>query len=1088
MTAQRGQNIVCPTCGKRWSLPPGPAPVDWTICPACGSRVPIVANLRPGPVARPADPAPPPVGPPAPPPIAVPAAVPTLPLSSPPAFAGPSPFIVSSPPVRPPGISPGGPPPVPVLPPVPAPPPFHIPTAPPPYVVTTQPAPNVAPVAADQKDDRAQPDVDAARVDALPASGGALLKWLLICSLAAISIAAMVLVVVLLIRSNPGSEVKWERLHAAEIRQDIAAAEAAIVQNHPEVAIERYDDIDQLVGMRALIDPRLLAEVERARARREALVEQGISAGVRPAGPPAATAPASRPSEIAGASPSHPRTAVAPPPPPLSDIQLFAPPVKSAHHAPVREAPLADASGITDARIGESIEKAVGFLLSQLSSGVHDDNDEYHDGEQILATYALLQAGQSVSDDRLDVQGPTMSRLITQMKDMDLQGRLSTYTRGLRATALALLNRPEDHAALQADVDYLVSASTDGSFTYGKPRRLEESGISSPPRESRGGRNGAASGFDAGSPVYDNSNSQYGLLGVWSGAEAGCIVSSHFWEEVQDHWTTTQMPEGQWGYDRLASEPRLSMTFAGVASLLVTNDYLGAMQHGNDVGRPPYDSALQKGLDWLATGDNCLPTMHEMYRGYTLYGLERVGLASGYKYFGNHEWYPELAKEAVSEQYANGSWGTLIETSYELLFLARGRHPILMNKLLFGGAWDNRPRDVANLAGFTSAEIELPLNWQVVPVTRPWRDWTDSPILYIASHKAPSITSDQIANIASFVRAGGMVLTQADGGSAEFDKFATALGKQLFPEYAWQNLPADHPLYNSFYPLKPSSILAPRIITNGSRILMIHLPQDISRFWQLRQQSEQPWAHQFGVNLYIYAAGKSDLQNRLSTTVLPSPPRLPDDVFRVALINNGPDSDPEPGAWDRFSNWFYEQTSLGLKPEPRRVADLNVSETPLAHLTGTAVFTMTPDDIAAIAKYVNDGGVLLVDPCGQGDAFADSAHDMLARAFPSATLGPMPLSHPALSKTTDFGMLDLAYPQLRPFARQKFTRETARPQILTSGKGAVIYLPLDMTSGLLGTNTWGIAGYDPDYAQRLARNIILWVWAGAPQSPALDGP
>jgi hypothetical protein len=160
----------------------------------------------------------------------------------------------------------------------------------------------------------------------------------------------------------------------------------------------------------------------------------------------------------------------------------------------------------------------------------------------------------------------------------------------------------------------------------------------------------------------------------------------------------------------------------------------------------------------------------------------------------------------------------------------------------------------------------------------------------------------------------------------------------------------------------------------------------------------------------------------------------------------------------------------------------------MAHLTGTAALALTPDDIAHIAKYVNDGGVLLIDPCGRGDAFADSARDMLAKAFPDAALGPMPLSHPALAKTTDTGMLDLANPKLLPFARLKFSREDARPQILTSGKGSVIYLPLDMTSGLLDSNTWGVAGYDPDYAQQLAKNLILWVWAGAPQSPSLAVP
>ena len=119
--------------------------------------------------------------------------------------------------------------------------------------------------------------------------------------------------------------------------------------------------------------------------------------------------------------------------------------------------------------------------------------------------------------------------------------------------------------------------------------------------------------------------------------------------------------------------------------------------------------------------------------GYALYGVERVGLASGFKQFGRHDWYRELAEDAVIQQGANGSWGSgVVDTSYALLFLARGRHPILMNKLRFdrrGDAavqyWSNRPRDLSNAARFAARQLERPINWQVVSVDNPWTDWMD---------------------------------------------------------------------------------------------------------------------------------------------------------------------------------------------------------------------------------------------------------------------------------------------------------------------------------------------------------------------------
>ena len=122
-----------------------------------------------------------------------------------------------------------------------------------------------------------------------------------------------------------------------------------------------------------------------------------------------------------------------------------------------------------------------------------------------------------------------------------------------------------------------------------------------------------------------------------------------------------------------------------------------------------------------------------------------------------------------------------------------------MNKLRYDGDWANRPRDVANLARFASAELERPLNWQVVPLDRDWLDWTDSPILYMAGDKPPKLTDDDRRKIKAYIENGGMLLTQADGGDDGFSKFVEDLGHQLFPQYHWIDLPADHVLYSVSY-------------------------------------------------------------------------------------------------------------------------------------------------------------------------------------------------------------------------------------------------------------------------------------------------
>jgi hypothetical protein len=67
-------------------------------------------------------------------------------------------------------------------------------------------------------------------------------------------------------------------------------------------------------------------------------------------------------------------------------------------------------------------------------------------------------------------------------------------------------------------------------------------------------------------------------------------------------------------------------------------------------------------------------------------------------------------------------------------------------------------------------------------------------------------------------------------------------------------------------------------------------------------------------------------------------------------------------------------------------------------------------------------------------------------------------------------MDDLTKRTLRPLVVEKLGRNHGPLQIVQAGKGAVVYSPLDVTSGLLGTNMGGIAGYESAYAQALMKN------------------
>jgi hypothetical protein len=909
-------------------------------------------------------------------------------------------------------------------------------------------------------------------------------------------------------RGGGGGEGSWESQHRAAIVAMIEDADSRVIAGDLAGAANIYRQVDQAVAGRALHDPTLRAALELASAQERKVLAalssrpepaatqpaatQPVAAApeLEPAGPPTSSTTiasgaagkqsallahlahaAAHAADTIAASPPTPATTTSttiqirtPTPPVALAIQPTTAPSHSLLHPRPASQPAATDATISDEQIGQSIQRGVDWLIPRFDPKTHLINPnrhihEVHHSLDALCVYALLQSGMAIHDDRLNIHKPFMSGLLDTLDLLQMEKDTTTYGRALRATALALYCRKEDMNALRADVNWLVKAQKGGAYGYAD--------ITNDPL------------------AWDNSNSQYGLLGVWSGAEAGAEVPLAYWNAVQKHWTETQQSDGSWGYHTGGSLQ--SMTVAGVASLFVCHDYLDAAQSGDRVGRPPFSPALANGLTWLEQGDRVLEK--GMLWGYSLYGVERVGLASGFKFFGSHDWYREIARIIVERQLSDGSWGEEVNTAYALLFLARGRHPILMNKLRFDGYWANRPRDAANLARFAGKELERPLNWQVVSIDRDWTDWTDSPILYISSHVAPKFSDEQFAKIRSFVEAGGLLYTQTDGGGsngAAFESYVHDLAKRLFPRYPMATLPRDHPVYSMLYKLAPPPPL--QVVSNGVRALMIHSPQDLAMAWQQRADRSKPAAFQLGVNLFLYAAGKSDLKNRIASSVLPEHPSATGGTMPIARLRYGGDGDaaanwdPEPAAWPRFAAWFGWQTGCGLAVAPVDLAALQPQSVPLAHLTGTAGFKPTDAQASAVRHFVDSGGVLLIDSAGGSATFAASATQLLAMAFPDTPLKKLPPSHPLFSAATLSGMADLVSPPgLRRYAANQLGRDAGAPEGLSHGKGHVVFTSLDLTSGLLNTNTWGILGYSSDYAQSFLKNLILWTASGAPQ-------
>ena len=271
-------------------------------------------------------------------------------------------------------------------------------------------------------------------------------------------------------------------------------------------------------------------------------------------------------------------------------------------------------------------------------------------GYSALATYALLDAGESWRD-------PRVRNAVEWLNKAPMVG---TYAVALRAQCWQYLPQSQGvKNAAQRDCSMLLG----GMKAKGDSRGMWSYLVS-----------------DHSSPRYDHSTSQVALLGVWAANQAGREVPAAFWRESEIAWKNHQNPDGGWAY--IFTGPgehgtsKMTMTLAGVATLFIAQDYVhtndGVSCKGNG-----FDDRLVSGTKWIH--DNIGKGVGG---GYALYAIERVGIASGYKYFGDYDWYARGAEQLVRGQKPDGAWGnaSLTETAFAILFLSRGRAPVILNK------------------------------------------------------------------------------------------------------------------------------------------------------------------------------------------------------------------------------------------------------------------------------------------------------------------------------------------------------------------------------------------------------------------------
>lgn len=736
---------------------------------------------------------------------------------------------------------------------------------------------------------------------------------------------------------------------------------------------------------------------------------------------------------------------------------------------------------VTGRQVQRAIEEAVAHLKStQLASGHWKDYGGFTGGAAGLCVHALATAGVGKDD-------PVVRRGINALNAVQHE---HTYVVAVKAMALAAADPVGNAAEIQRCANDLVNwQNDDGTWTYGPPAKFR--------RISRG----------------DNSNTQYAILGLYEAAKAGAKVPAATFQASDAWFRRTVSDTGGWRYVGTSGQVSGTMTAAAVASLFITAGEAYRSQEKGflngeapNCGRYRADVHIAAGMDWLARNFRVgsVPGGDNDVLFYWYYAFERVGVLTGQKYIGGHDWFKEGAERLVMLQQSDGGWptgryGKPINTALALLFLVKGRLPVLINKLKYPGEWAPDADDIKNLCAFVNANKVFTdaVGWQAVDIDASVKQWADAPLVYLTGHRFPELTPQQADRMREFLAAGGTMLVEACCGRPEFDRGFRAFVAKVLPEYTLSKLDPTHPVYRTHFDFSadPPVLFG---VDLACRTSIIYSPRDLSCLWQQADiNSPDPAmkahtirAYQLGANVAAYAAGREPLRDKLSEVVLPETARRPDDVpqtvrgaVQIAQLQHAGDWKPCVRAVPNLARLIRDQAGVDVadKQEAIRFNDPALFAHPIVFLTGHHKFELTAEEKTALKRYLERGGFLFAESCCGRQAFDNSFRALMAELFPAAGQGlaAMKADHPLLTGRDAGGRqfgFDVRKVKYRPVVlREKPGLDAPTLETVSlGGRPAVIYSPYSVGCGLDGMICGGCRGLEADDARKLSVNIVVF--------------
>ena len=735
---------------------------------------------------------------------------------------------------------------------------------------------------------------------------------------------------------------------------------------------------------------------------------------------------------------------------------------------------------VTDEQVSKALEKGRAYLMGQSNpDGSFSKNQGMKAGESALVFMTLAYMGEHPNRD-------VMTKGVDYLMNVNAETGFNTrqgYAIPIRIMGFSYIHnkllgekREMIRAKMKEDILRLqLGQATNGGWRY----------------ELKGGGD------------YDFSVTQWPILAMREASLVGIEFPDDPLRKALELYKKFQQKDGGWYYEDAKEQPSGSMTGAGTASLFIIADVLEPAsgcpcRSGQSQAKATdLERRMNSALGWLSKNFTAKenPKAEKVGKGNTLYWLycvERVGIAAGYKYFGTHHWYKEGAEEVLKKQEGNGSWGDLPNTCFAMLFLYKGRAPILFNKLKFDGTWNAHRRDIANLTGFIEHSKEQQFHWQIVDLKSPMDELHDAPILYITAETAPNLSDGDKKKLREFTDTGGTILFEASCGNPTVRKWFQDAAKEIWPEWPVRPLGSDHGSFTTPNDLKQR----PEVMgaDDGVRTFLFYASDDVSCYWQTKALAARAYLFNWGINLYTYATDGAPLRAKLAGRETEKSVRYKDPVkagpratIKVARVKHG-------GNWEANANYdgFKKlaenvKAKAGITLEVKQpakvpytdggVAPGELGDANVAYIAGSAGgVSFTPEELPALKAFTDKGGFLWFEAV-DGHVNFDKALRGLASQM-KWELKPLAITHPLVSGKMDPGLgynLAAGVEFRQSFRIQRLGRQYADLVGVYEGDKLVgVYSPIDVLFCITGNESFKCRGYKPDDAAAVGTNLAVF--------------